>query len=529
MDAFPDGPKGFQDSDVYHKDSLHTELGGGSFVPQEDVRELVDYAKGYGMNVVPELQMLSHAYYITSVYPQYAERANDYYPDTVCPRSEDAYKLYFELAEEVIDVFRPNMVSVGHDEIRVLGVCDKCKDYSGHELLAYEVSRLHEFYKSKGIRIAMWCEKLQGVKNYFTGHASGGGGSDRTNEFGRRWVIPATHGAIKEIPKDILLLDWLYGWSWDSQQETQDNGFTQIFGNFHGELTRGWERRLSSPCVVGGETSSWCLADEYTLGHDGIIGDLWYSALMLWGAGFNENNHGQHKEDMRREMPMIRELLQDRRSASASLRGANAEVIYAGGTEGRFTLPSAALPERGIWGGLKSRLPDVLYGSPAGESELVFPVGKAVRSLVFVHTCLGERPSVLSYNLPVTEWSPAVYAIRYADGVTEFAPVRFGLEIGNIGMDFGRQTGYEGRTPEDPGGFGTTVNDCPDPPLYAFNKPWKNSLLYSAHPFFYGENCAYRMEWENPRPEVPVERVFAINTAKAKDEQAVLFCAAAVL
>ena len=529
MNAYPNGPKAIQGNDVYHKDSLHTELGGGSFVPQEKVRELVDHARGYGINVVPELQMLSHAYYITAVYPEYAERANDFFPDTTCPHNEDAYKLYFDLAEEVIDVFRPTSVSIGHDEIRVLGLCDTCKNYTGHELLAYEINRLHEFYKNKGIKIAMWCEKLQSKQNLFTGKMLGGGRSERVNEFGRKWVIPATHDAIKNIPKDILLLDWLYGWSWESQEEAEQNGFQQIFGNFHGEITRGWERRIASPAVVGGQTSSWCLADEFTLGRDGILGDFWYSAMVLWGAEFDENNHEQYMTKQRKEMPMIREMLQNRQSPSVSLKNAKAQAVYTGIESGQFKITAASLPERGIWPDLKAALPAEMHGAPVGEHELVFPVGHKSKTLVFVHTCLGETKVPKSYRLPITDWCPAVYAIRYADGVTEFAHVRFGLEVGNIDVDFGRKLGYEGKTPEDPHGFGTTANDVPDPPLYELNTEYKNSLLYSAYPFSSSGKVAYMMEWDNPRPDVAIERVFGINCAKVRDDQVVLYCVASVM
>ena len=527
--AFPGGPSKFQGVDLYHKDSLHTELGGGSYLPQEHVRELVDYAKGYGISVVPELQMFSHAYYITSAYPQFAERAEDFYPDTVCPHNEDAYKLYFELAEEVLSVFEPTMVSIGHDEIRVLGLCDKCKNYSGHELLAYEVNRLHEFYKSKGVRIAMWCEKLQSTVNYYTGEVSGGGELISENKVGRKWVIPATHDAIYKLPKDVLFLDWLHGWSWDSQEEAERNGFQQIFGNFHGELIRNWERRLSAPCVVGGETSSWCLADEYTLGRDGIIGDLWYSAMMLWGAKFDETKHEQYMKDMRLELPLIRELLQDKRSPMVSLTDAKPEVIYTGNpTPGEYTLPAKAIPQRGIWADAVKSLPEEMHGALVGESDIEIAVNKSVKSLIFVHTSLGESSHIYSYRLPFEEWCPVVYAIRYADGKTVFANIRYGIDIGHVNMDFGRQLGYEGKTPEDSGGFGTTAEQCPDPPLYAINNTWKNSLLYSAYPFHFDSRSAYMYEWENPRPDVAVERVFALNTADRKNRQAVVFCVAAI-
>lgn len=526
---FPGGPVGFQGADSYWKDSTHTELGGGSFLPQETVRELVDYAKGYGIDVVPELQFCSHAYYITTVYPEMAERQGDHCPDAVCPHSEEAYKLYFEMAMEVIDVFKPKMVSIGHDEIRVMGHCDICRNYSGHELLAYEINRLHAFYQSKGISIAMWCERLQNVVSYFTKENSGGVCENRINEFGRQWYMPATYDAIRNIPEDILFLDWQYGWSWDSQKQTEENGHRQIFGNFHGELTRGWKRRIASPCVIGGETSSWCLANESTLGRDGIIGDIWYSAKVLWEKEYDENNYSAYIKEMQNEIPRLREMLRGKHSANVSGKIDNAKFVYVSGPGESYTMLSRNLPKHRIWDQLRHFLPEQMSGMPLGEKELSFPVGKTVKSLLFVHTCLGDADYVPSYHIQLSEWCPAVYAIRYSDGSTIFANVRYGIDIGHVKLNIGRKVNYIGATPEDPYGFNVSPDECPDPPLYILNSKWQNSLVYSALPFQFGENCAYIMEWENPRPEVAVERVFAVNTAKTKEEQALLYCVAAIL
>lgn len=526
---FPGGPEAFQGADSYWKDSTHIELGGGSFLSQETVRELVDYAKGYGIDIVPELQFCSHAYYITTVYPEMAERQADHYPDTVCPHSEEAYKLYFELAMEVMDVFKPKMVSIGHDEIRVMGHCDVCRNYSGHELLAYEINRLHAFYQSMGVSIAMWCEKLQNVASYFTKEFSGGLEENESNQFGRRWHLPATYDAIKDIPKDILFLDWRYGWSWDSQKQTEENGFRQIFGNFHGEITRGWKKRLASPCVIGGETSSWCLANEFTLGRDGIIGDIWYSALLLWDKEYDENNYGGYLKEMQNELPRLREMLRGKRSAVVSEKTDKAMLVYAAGSGESYTMLSSNLPKHEIWDQLRHSLPEQISGTPLGEKELFFPVGKTVNRLLFVHTCLKDAKYVPSYNIQFNEWCPAVYAIRYSDGSTIFANVRFGIDIGYIKLGVGRKVNYTGATPEDPHGFDVSPDKCPDPPLYVLNSRWQNSLMYSASPFPFGENSAYIMEWENPRPEVAVERVFTVNTAKTKEEQALLYCVAAIL
>jgi hypothetical protein len=521
--AFANGPEAFQGSDTYWKDSTHTEIGGGSFLPQHTVRGIVQYAKAYGLNVVPELQMFSHAYYITTVYPEYAERTDDHYPDTVCPLCQDAYQLYFRLAQEVLEVFAPTMVSIGHDEIWTMGFCDKCKEKTGHELLAYEVNRLHEYYEARGVKIAMWCEKLQNVTSYFTGEQFGGVEKDIENAFGRKWHIPATYEAMQKIPKDILLLDWLYGYSWDSQNQAGENGFRQIFGNFHGEWTRGWDRRKASSNLIGGETSSWCRSHEFTLGHDNILGDFWYSSLMLWDKAYDESKYESHHKVMRYELPRLREVLQDRPSLMRSMRPKNATLLYTADCKSCYTLKTSDLPEIPVFAAIKQMLPAQISGAPAGESIIQIPVASKLSRLLIVHSALCNIPQKMSYCHNFKDQSPIIYAVRYVDGETTFIHARFGIEIGNIAMKAGRKLNYRGQTPEDPGGFDTDPKTCSDPPLYILNHQWQNSLIYSAAPFESGENCLYMMEWINPKPDTSVEKIYAVNTANSKEEQGLIF------
>ena len=531
--SFPGGVSAFSSTDAYYKDSTHTELGGGTYLPQETVRGIVDYAKAYGIDVIPELQFLSHAYYITTVYPQYAERKDDHYPDTTCPLCEEAYQLYFELAEEVIDVFKPKIVAIGHDEIRVMKQnCPACEPYTGHELLAYDINRLHEFYAGHGIKISMWCEKLQQAENYYRSRRAKSEKEEnrvQRDQFGREWYIPDTYDAIKMIPNDILLQDWLYGWSWESHIDAEKHGFKEVFGNFHGEYTRKWKQRTATEALIGGETSSWCQANEYTLGRDGIIGDIWYSALMLWDKNYDEDAHDKYLAQMHVELPKLREVLRGKQSASVSyVNNGYAKLIYASKDTSDYILSAGSLPESGIWAELRKTAPSKLFGATFGESKFNITLNEATGKLVFVHSCLGERNFQPSYDRPFTDWCPGVYVIRYADGVSKFINIRFGTDIGNYNMDFNRSLGYEGRTPEDNYSQGTTAEDCPDPPLYQINRHWKNSLMYSAQPIKAETGWAYVMEWENPRPQVAIERIFVVNTVNKVNEQAMLFCVAAV-
>ncbi|MCL2527069.1 MAG: family 20 glycosylhydrolase [Defluviitaleaceae bacterium] len=518
---FPEGPRSFQGSDMYWKDSTHTELGGGSYLPQTTVKGIVDYAKDFGLDVVPEVQYLSHAYYITTVYPQFAERVNDHHADAVCPKNEDAYQLYFELAEEIIEIFQPKEVSIGQDEIRIMGMCDICKDIPGHELFAYEINRLHEFYAKKGIQISMWCEKLQNVQSYYTGKFFGGTERNRVNKFGRQYHLPAMHEAVDLIPKDVILQDWLYGWTWDSQEYAVNRGFSQIYGNFHGEWMRHPKRRFDYDNVLGGEVSSWGRAHERILGRDGIIGDCWYSALVLWDKSHDENMYDEYHKQIYKELPMLRELLQNKQSAKTSLAPKDIDVFYVS-TKGQNEINATDLPQ--VFSGVTGMIP----GVPVGENETVVPLGKTADRLLFVHSTLGSSPFSSSCFFMKDELVPVIYGIRYADGQTLFQEARFGTEIGNVNMKTGRQVNYTGVTPEDPHGLEGILEDRLDPPLYIINDLWQNSLIYSATPFVSRDNTAYVMEWVNPRPDIAIERIFAVNIAKELDEQALLYCIAAV-
>jgi hypothetical protein len=249
---------------------------------------------------------------------------------------------------------------------------------------------------------------------------------------------------------------------------------------------------------------------------------------MLWDRDYDENSYEIYREEMNNELPLIREMLRDKRSATASGKAASIKPLYISDSGTDFGIMPEHLPG-GIYDRLKTALHGKISGIPLGEKEVYFSVGEKVQALLFVHTCVGDARFVPSYRIKFDEFCPAVYAIRYSDGMTVFLNVRFGMDIGYIDMEIGRKINYAGTTPEDPGGFEVQSDKCPDPPLYALNSRWQNSLVYSASPFKSSGKYAYIMEWENPRPEIPVESVFAVNTAKTKEEQALLYLAAAVM
>lgn len=105
-----------QGSFGWEKNSIHCENGGGKWLKQLIVRDMVSYCKERGLNVIPEVPSLSHCDYLLTRHPELAERKEDPYPDTYCPSNPESYKLLFDVLDEVVEVFGPDTVHAGHDE-----------------------------------------------------------------------------------------------------------------------------------------------------------------------------------------------------------------------------------------------------------------------------------------------------------------------------------------------------------------------------------------------------------------------------
>lgn len=492
-----DGSRSFQGADLYWKDSLHTELAGGSYLTKDEVRDIVSYAKKRGMNVIPEIQALSHSYYLTLAHPEIAEMAFDPFPDTYCPSNERSYELYFDVADEVLEVFKPNTVSVGHDEIRVLGWCDKCKGKSGHELVGKDVQRLHEFYSSRGIRIAMWAESAQRFVSH-RGSVIGEREEERIDTFGRYYKLPATSKSIDMLPNDILMLDWYHSVGYTSEDGFDERGFDVIYGNFQGSMFSDFDKRSKKNCMRGAEVSSWCTPNEKTLADDGILTELMFSSSILWSGDYDNSKYNEVINKTRGFAHYIRNLY----GHSSVLRDADrVEEIFASrnGDECKFDLATADIPDESIAKKLKK------FGklSPRRIDEGLFIIEKEfyADSLVFLHNAKKELPFFPSYYFrSEKELGLASYAVRYEDGDVECVNVYYGKQTGAESSNYARHRNGEVQGLEID--IKIAKEGVPTLPCYfTADHPWMGSLMYNTTPIFDKETAVFIYEWTNPHPE----------------------------
>ncbi|NLX78517.1 MAG: family 20 glycosylhydrolase [Clostridiales bacterium] len=273
----------------FHKNSIHSENGGGYFLTQSEVRALADYCEERGLEVIPEVPSLSHCDYLLTRHKELGERREDPWPDTYCPSRKESYELIFDVLTEVIEVFRPKGINIGHDEFYTLKLCPLCKDKDGSEIFAEDINKIHAFLKSKGVGTVMWGEKLLA---FCARDGQPMGGMERYKERPNLY-IPETYKARDLISKEIEILHWYWCVNRDCETQLFDRGFTLYFGNFSAVAMDDWKGRLKRG-VKGICISNWSRLDILHMQRNTVLLEMALSSMMIWNPNYSEKNFAEN-------------------------------------------------------------------------------------------------------------------------------------------------------------------------------------------------------------------------------------------
>ena len=429
----------------------HGSVGGGRVVEQADVRDLCEYARGYGIEIIPEIQSLGHVQFMTQAYPEIAERPadapvyeatderladippNDFYAHCYCPSNPMSYEILFDLIDEIVDVFRPKeYVHMGHDEVYQIGVCPVCRERDPADLFAEDILCIRDYLSSLGLKMMIWSDMLQPVTKY------------------------KTPSAISMIPQDVVMLDFI--WYFHLDKDIEDNllsrGFSVIAGNMYSSHYPRYESRIRKNGMMGAQVSAWVRTDEESLAREGKLYDFLYSAEMLWSEAYTSYARYSYDRIISAQMPRLREQLSG--ICYPSL-GEHRERILCNHGE-----PDPTCPETG----------------------LSLDVGERCDSLIFEHTAMRLRHRVPWVALEVI----GHYLITFEDGEEERIPVTYGGNIHHYArrhhqpytQPYYRHNGYSAAWQTD----GIEERGASGEPI-----------------------TLYRFEWINPRPAVGIERV----------------------
>jgi len=506
--AYPGGPDALQDSQWFYKNSTHTELAGGSFLTQDECRQIVAWCADNAIAVMPEVQSLSHSYYLCMAHPELAEVQEDPWPDNYCPSNPKSYELYFELLEEIIEVFDPSLIHIGHDEAYIFNFCPKCKQRDAAEIYATDITKIHDWLAARGIRTAIWGDKLLNIV-----HPNGNtyGGVERNiTRYGRKFHLPATNACKDLIPRDVLIFDWYWSLSYDSAKMLADMGYQMIYGNFHAPSFQDWKTHRQNPALLGGETSLWCAVDDYSIGRNGTFHNILWGANDLWSDVDPDAMRERIVSDIAAVMRQDRLKLSNLKSviqAPAKLKFKPIDMTRAGrrgmylgegvSTDLRF-LPQG----RQTLGGVLFDLPGGTVGRGLVPRPAVIPsvdwhiratppvpVNAPAEALCFLHTT--TIPAVHAptyYSLDLGPNIIGAYLVEYEDGQTAEVPLEYAMNIDSINS--GYMIGKAGDQSATIGAYDYLA----DPVLSGQTKEG-------------GTYTLFMYEWVNPRPTKAIRSV----------------------
>lgn len=444
LPSSPTAPTRFR---YFPKDGTHFSLGEGDCLGRSDIERLIEHCRARQIEIIPEVQSLSHCYWLCIAHPEIREREDDPFPDTYCPSNPRTYELLFDVMDEVIEVFQPRSIHIGHDECYTYGVCPACRQRSGPDLLADDVRKIHDHLSARGVSTMMWGDGLINPKenprrpDVFP---LLGGVEDRREDpvTGKVWTKPAVWPAVKKIPKDVMIVDWYWEYEERSEHHFAGHGLKQIFGNFSPFLCDDWDQRSSSPNVKGAEVSSWCAPTVEAFAHNGVPHACFATADLLWHGRQLPREEVWHR--MARAMPAV---IDDLAGYSRWLTRGEGEVSPVDVSDqaelvphivvGRLKTGSQISPATG-----RGRF-DVLatengYLQKALildniQRRLTVPIGrKASHLLVLQGTTMTELPMEVALSHIREPATLVQYTITYADGRKARFDARFGRHIAPV-------------------------------------------------------------------------------------------------
>lgn len=158
----------------------------GGFYTQEQIREIVAYAKERYIEIIPEIDLPGHTSAVLAAYPQLGCEDKEYkvanrwgvIRDVLCAGNPASLDLFKDIMDEVCDLFPRKYIHLGGDEcvkdrwkacpkcqkkIRELGLKDVGRYSKEDYLQSWFMGEVASFVQSKGKRVIGWDEILEGV------------------------------------------------------------------------------------------------------------------------------------------------------------------------------------------------------------------------------------------------------------------------------------------------------------------------------------------------------------------------------
>ncbi len=383
--------------------TLHVPQGA----TKAQARKLVELARLHLIEPIPLLETLGHTEWLFA-----NDQNRDLLQDPTVPKpwvydplNERTYQILFPILDELVDIFQPRFIHVGHDEVR--NVHPFPANAAGlqlgfGQLFLQDTQKLHNYLQTKNIRTMIWQDELLSAE-----------------------VKPL----LSQFPRDLIVTSWNYYPAADYTDLTtlQQAGFDAVGSswkeadNIRAYATDGKEKNAFGMLITrwtGYFGNAEVIHGQY---------DQIYSSLVA--ANHFWNVDAEVLEDAAIRFRLLWLGLDDTRQRAGtpidigSYGNVDLSQGFVGLDDG-YKLKNVLEPQR-FSGTIFNINKAIALQSTHRRTEsypqtLDIPVNKPAGSLAFLHT---------------TPWSTSSgteigsYLVHYDDGTTERIPLLYGINI----------------------------------------------------------------------------------------------------
>jgi N-acetyl-beta-hexosaminidase len=114
---------------------------------KDELRDVAKYANGLGINVIPEVKLLTHQKLFFAEH--FPELMFDH--QTYDPKNPAVYKKVFQVLDELIELLHPSAIHIGHDEVNG-AYQSKALQSLLNEAILKDVSVIHAHLQSRELK-----------------------------------------------------------------------------------------------------------------------------------------------------------------------------------------------------------------------------------------------------------------------------------------------------------------------------------------------------------------------------------------
>ena len=165
--------------DLHEGDYWLNKQYGPYFYTQDELREVVDYAKKLHIEIIPEIDMPGHFSAAMTAYPEFScwpdgghsvvTNIGGVYADVLNVANPQAVQFAKDVLSELMDIFPSKTIHIGGDECPTTAweqnaLCQEKYKKEGltsyRQLQSHFIREMDEFVKSKGRELAVWNEAI---------------------------------------------------------------------------------------------------------------------------------------------------------------------------------------------------------------------------------------------------------------------------------------------------------------------------------------------------------------------------------